>query len=561
MNLKQVVIMIKRIFLCGSFMMALLPIAACGSSESSLTEEPQPQEEETSSIVDPKEDQVETHFNYSEKMSLGYHNPVSDYMFFADPTAIEYEGRLYVYGTNDTQQYTDGAAGAENTYEKIHSFQVVSTEDMVNWTYHGTIDVKAIAPSGRGVSWAPSIVSRVEADGLTHFYMYYSSSGAGVGVLTATHPLGPWTAPLGDKDLIDYTNPAIGDCPNPFDPGVVIDDNGTAWLAFGGGVASNGTDYMPGTSRICRLSADMLSVDGDIQPIPAPYFFEASELYYIGNRWIYLYNTSWKNREQWDIAGVDAPGTCSMCYMTSETPLQPDSWTYMGMALRTPGKEGMEYGNNHTHIHKYKGKYYMLYHTQHYPKTIGVENGYRSICVDPIQVSETLGTINCGYMTYGGIEQLSAIDGFKWQPASQASATYGINYESGEDVGEMVVHANAAGEVFRVNGVNAVNATAITLRVKGKGSIYLRRDTPDGRLLGLLTFDTASNTFSAPATAASSTSAGASSSSTGSVTFEAVSDGWYDVTFPLTTKLTNIYDLCFSFGPGDCYLRSWRLSK
>jgi hypothetical protein len=113
----------------------------------------------------------------------------------------------------------------------------------------------------------------------------------------------------------------------------------------------------------------------------------------------------------------------------------------------------------------------------------------------------------------------------------------------------MVVHANAAGEVFRVNGVNAVNATAITLRVKGKGSIYLRRDTPDGRLLGLLTFDTASNTFSAPAI------------STGSVTFEAVSDGWYDVTFPLTTKLTNIYDLCFSFGPGDCYLRSWRLSK
>ena len=32
-------------------------------------------------------------------------NPISGSVFCADPTAIEYDGRLYVYGTNDHQQW------------------------------------------------------------------------------------------------------------------------------------------------------------------------------------------------------------------------------------------------------------------------------------------------------------------------------------------------------------------------------------------------------------------------------------------------------------------------
>lgn len=31
-------------------------------------------------------------------------NPISSSVFCADPTAVEYNGRLYVYGTNDAQQ-------------------------------------------------------------------------------------------------------------------------------------------------------------------------------------------------------------------------------------------------------------------------------------------------------------------------------------------------------------------------------------------------------------------------------------------------------------------------
>ena len=48
-----------------------------------------------------------------------------------------------------------------------HSLVMLSTDDMVNWTYHGLIDVKALSPWGIA-SWAPSIVSRVESDGKTY---------------------------------------------------------------------------------------------------------------------------------------------------------------------------------------------------------------------------------------------------------------------------------------------------------------------------------------------------------------------------------------------------------
>ena len=121
-------------------------------------------------------------------------NPVSSNVFCADPTGVEYEGRLYIYGTSDHQQYEVVGKNGKNTYEHIKSLVCFSTEDMVNWTYHGEINVKKIAP-WIYASWAPSIVSRVEDDGLTHFYMYFSNSGAGVGVITATSPLGPWTDP------------------------------------------------------------------------------------------------------------------------------------------------------------------------------------------------------------------------------------------------------------------------------------------------------------------------------------------------------------------------------
>lgn len=59
-------------------------------------------------------------------------NPISGSIFGADPTAVEYNGRLYVYGTNDQQQ---SELDTKNDYDHIDSLVIFSTDDMVNWIY------------------------------------------------------------------------------------------------------------------------------------------------------------------------------------------------------------------------------------------------------------------------------------------------------------------------------------------------------------------------------------------------------------------------------------------
>ena len=164
-------------------------------------------------------------------------NPLLDHHFTADPTAVVYKGRLYVYGTNDHQQYENPNAENKNTYEKIKTLTIMSTADMVNWTYHGEIPVSTIAPWIIN-SWAPSIVSRKEGDGKTHFYLYFSNSGCGTAVLTATDPIGPWTSPL-SKSLVDQQSTNTKKCKVPFDPGAAIAPDGTGVTGAITGAASS----------------------------------------------------------------------------------------------------------------------------------------------------------------------------------------------------------------------------------------------------------------------------------------------------------------------------------
>ena len=252
-------------------------------------------------------------------------NPLLDFHYIADPTAIEYNGRLYVYGTNDHQQYEAGTP--TNTYEAIQSLVVISTDDMVNWTYHGLIDTKSVAPWIMA-SWAPTIISSPQADGSTLFSLYFSNSGTGSGVIQAKSPLGPWTSPL-TANLTDG-----------FDPGAVVDDNGDAWLAYGNG-----------TGKIVKLGADLHSIAaGPVLP-PTPYHFEANELNYINGTYVYTYNNDWSDHEPWNYGG-EKPTGCSMVYFTSKTPLDANSWTYGANYFKNTGENGMNYGNNHTHLHK-----------------------------------------------------------------------------------------------------------------------------------------------------------------------------------------------------------------
>ena len=420
----------------------------------------------------------------SPKLRTGYANPLVDHLFIADPTAVEYEGRLYVYGTNDSEQYD---LADKNSYEKIKSIAILSTDDMVNWTCHGAIPVGKIAPWIIN-SWAPSVVSRIEEDGKTHFYLYFSNSGFGTAVLTAVSPIGPWTSPL-EKSLVDAKTPGLGDCDVPFDPGAVIDDNGVGWTAFGG---SKG--------RIARLGKDMISFDSEfINPRPQ-HHFEANELNYIGGKYVYTYNLDWQDHSDWTLSD-EIPSICCMSYMTSETPLDSMSWKYGNNYLKNPGDfPGFTHTNNHTHLHKYQGKWYVFYHTEMLQDDMGLpDGGFRSLQVAEINVDEQNAHIYPATVDKSGVPQIHPLNPYLLQQAETAAATEGIKFVEGETIGNMVATSGKAFEKLPMPSKSVIlvrkvdfgkGCKKIKARLSGLGKIEVRLDSMDAELSAQLSVKT-----------------------------------------------------------------------
>ncbi|MCR5680419.1 MAG: family 43 glycosylhydrolase [Prevotella sp.] len=435
-------------------------------------------------------------------------NPISANIFCADPTALEYDGRLYVYGSNDHQQFIKNGKKGENSYGEIKSIVVFSTDDMVNWTFHGTIDTKKLCASwtpsvwykGYGVSWAPSATWRHNAEtDKDEFFLYFCNSSHGVGVLSAESPVGPWKSP--NKELmIHYDTPGA----NPtgtnanFDPGVTIDDNGVGWISFGGLGPST---MMPEAARIVKLKPSMTEVDGKAVKIPAPYHFEANELNFIGGKYVYTYCSNWaeRNDSEWNAykaehgITVGKPNTCTMCYMVSDDPLNPDSWVYKGVYGPHPG---MGTNNNHSHLQKFGNDYYYIYHgaplMESWRNANVIESNcgiFRSICVNKATVTESTQTIKQVTPSLTGVTQIKNLDPYILQQAETMASCGGVEYENftnitrntkistlGNDASENMqikMNANSWVSVRKVN-FGTVGASKFTLRAKGTGTLDIR---------------------------------------------------------------------------------------
>ena len=435
-------------------------------------------------------------------------NPISANIFCADPTALEYNGRLYVYGSNDHQEFVANGKKGDNTYGSIKSIVVFSTDDMVNWTFHGTIDTKKLCsgwnPSawyrGYGVSWAPSVTWRHnETTDKDEFFLYFCNSSHGVGVLTAESPVGPWKSPL-KQLLIHYDTPganAIGTNAN-FDPGVVIDENGVGWLSFGG---LGPSEIMPNAARIVKLKPSMTEVDGAAVKIPAPYHFEANELNVMDGKFVYTYCSNWANRSDadWNTyksqhgINIPKPETCTMCYMVTDNPTDPNSWKYKGVYGKHPGFPSP---NNHSHLHKFQGKYYYIYHwgplMQKMKDGGAIDSscdGFRSICVDEVAVDETTQTVSKASLTAKGVSGIKYLNPYDLQQAETMGNCGGVNYEDftniqkntsisalGNDASRNLQVKMKAGAWINQKRVDfgATGADKFTLRAKGTGTLEIR---------------------------------------------------------------------------------------
>ena len=425
--------------------------------------------------------------------TAGYGNPINPYQYLADPTAIEHDGRLYVYGTCDQQQFDVTKGLVANNYSKITSLVCMSTKDMSNWTNHGTIDVKAIAP-WISRAWAPSIISRKENDGLTHFYMYFTNGGGGIGVLTSTSPVGPWRDPLG-KALIDGNTQGIGKISSIIDPGAAINPNtGEAYLTFGGGdIQSSGSALFPGNARIVKLSDDLISFSSsDIAEISAPCQFEANELNYIGNQWVYSYCTRWTIASDWSsYSSSAAPTPCSIVWMSSKTPLA-NNWVYKGEIMPNPGNLGYPYGNNHSHMQVFGSKYYMLYHTQWLEHQNGYDGGYRNVQVNNMSVRvvkniPSIQALSSETATIDGVSQLTGIrvNPYEEQQAEMMNNGAGVMIEATDTPGNTIVNLpkGAWTSVYGFNfSLDDGKAKSVILNVAGEGSVEIRKEQDGGTI-------------------------------------------------------------------------------
>ena len=157
----------------------------------------------------------------------------------------------YVHG--DTVYLFTGHDEDDALYFKMKDWQLFSTTDMLNWTYRGTpISTATFAWAEQGDNaWAAQAIER---DGRWYWYICAGDTARrglhSIGVAVADHPEGPYTDPLG-KPLVPGTTLGF------IDPSVMIDDDGQAWLFWG----NNGLWYAP-------LGRDMVSLAGPVREVP-----------------------------------------------------------------------------------------------------------------------------------------------------------------------------------------------------------------------------------------------------------------------------------------------------
>ena len=339
-------------------------------------------------------------------------NPAVLHKFNADPAVLVYDDTVYIYCTNDAQQAEFSLGNSDNGYDKINTLNVFSSKDLVNWTDCGIIKVAGASGAAKWArnSWAPAICSK-KIDGKDKFFLYFADSANGIGVLSAESPLGPFEDPLG-KALVSRGMEGIDGVHWLFDPAVIVDDDGTGYLYFGGG---HQEEFIhPKSARCAKLGDDMISLATVPAEIDAPFLFEDSGINKIGDTYYYSYCSNWQSRD-----GVQADPmvpVAVIAYMTSKNPLGP--FEYKGYTLENPGTMFGAWGNNHHWIFSFRGKYYIAYHAQVVEKTLGfTKGGYRNLMITDFTVNED-GSWPIQKGTKAGVEQSGTFNPYETVPAA-----------------------------------------------------------------------------------------------------------------------------------------------
>lgn len=531
-------------------------ITACGKHKEEVTKEPTPTKAEQESESTKEETtQNETQMEDMKVMDLkeleacfeGFqsnqpiknilnNNPLMTQRLGADPYAIQYDGRVYIYMTGDVVEYDATGAVKDNSYSKINKINVISSADLVNWTDHGSIFAAGASGASKwgNNSWAPAAAVK-EVNGETKFFLYFANGGNGIGVLTSDSPTGPFTDPLGHA-LISRQTPNCGNVAWLFDPAVLVDDDGSAYLYFGGGVP-NEQYAAPGTGRAVQLGDDMISIIGEPVALDIPYLFEDSGINKIGDTYYYSYCSNFNVSEEATKSLGFATG--EIVTMTSKSPLGP--FTLQGPILKNPGSYFGCYGNNHHCVFQFKDKYYIAYHTQMLESRLGISGGYRSTNINEVTVNED-GSINMVQANEAGVAQVDTLNPYESVPAETMATMAGISTVPCDEEsiacgsGNMAVNEIDTGDWIAVKGVDFGTAGAKRFSIdtklgETKGAIQIRLDNLYGEVIGYVPIPTGDT------------------------------QEFITLSTDLLTTVTGEHDLFFLFYGSGYELDSWQFSK
>ncbi|KAJ4309232.1 hypothetical protein N0V94_009022 [Neodidymelliopsis sp. IMI 364377] len=286
--------------------------------------------------------------------------PIVTHVFTADPSAHVFNGKLYVYPSHDREtDIKDNDNGDQYDMADYHVFSMDTVGGPV--TDHGVVLKQEDIPWVSKQLWAPDAATKNGK-----YYLYFPARDKEgifrVGVAVGDKPEGPF------KPESDYIKDSFS-----IDPATFVDDDGSAYLFFGGiwggqlqcwtsgqfvredydkMEASTGdalsakvgklTDDM---TQFAAAPSDVLILDPETQkPLQAAdhdrRFFEAAWLHKYNGKYYFSYSTG---------------DTHFLCYAIGDSPMGP--FTYAGRIL-----EPVIGWTTHHSIAEFKGKWYLFYH-------------------------------------------------------------------------------------------------------------------------------------------------------------------------------------------------------
>jgi hypothetical protein len=275
-------------------------------------------------------------------------NPAFTDAFTADPAPLVVGDTVYAYVGHDTANV--------GQFFTMPEWLCYSSKDMKTWTPHGTImRPEQFSFARAGSAWAAQMVPK---DGKYYLYVTLDRNDCPehcLGVAVGDSPTGPFKDARGTPLITDNMTADSKRANADIDPTVFIDDDGTAWMAWG-----NGDCYL------VKLKPNMIELDGPIQKLDLTNFSEGPWLFKRGDIYYNIY-------------AADVPGTQpeQICYSTAPKITGP--WTYRGI-LTGPAKTGFTI---HPGAIEFKNQWYFFYHDGS-TSLNGMPGGdcRRSVCVE-----------------------------------------------------------------------------------------------------------------------------------------------------------------------------------